>query len=194
MAKIAGSVGLAMAFAWIAVLFVARNDSGRVQREDEAQVLASFHSRVQQYAELHRSLEGPVPTLSRSDDYAETKAAIAALGATLRTARKSARQGDIFTPDIESWFRSKIAECLEGCNTDDLLATLNEENPPGLVLTPQVNAQWPDEASLGPMPPALLAALPRLPEELQYRFMNRDLVLWDVHANLVVDFITKAMP
>jgi hypothetical protein len=44
------------------------------------------------------------------------------------------------------------------------------------------------------MPPKLLAGLPPLPDELQYRFMNRDLVLWDVHANVVVDLIKRAMP
>jgi hypothetical protein len=39
----------------------------------------------------------------------------------------------------------------------------------------------------------LLAVLPPLPDELQYRFMSHDLILWDVHANLIVDFITGAL-
>jgi hypothetical protein len=39
----------------------------------------------------------------------------------------------------------------------------------------------------------MLCSLPQLPEELQFRFMNRDLILWDVHANLIVDFIRKVL-
>jgi hypothetical protein len=38
-----------------------------------------------------------------------------------------------------------------------------------------------------------LAALPKLPKELEYRFLGRDLVLWDLHAGLIVDFIPRAL-
>jgi hypothetical protein len=133
----------------------------------------------------------PVPD---RENWAEVKAAIEALGVKIRAARQNARQGDLFAPHIERWFRRTIAERLKDCDIDELLKTLNEENPENLVLIPQVNGEWPEEASLGPMPPKLLAGLPELPEELQYRFMNRDFVLWDAHANIIVDFITQAMP
>jgi hypothetical protein len=43
------------------------------------------------------------------------------------------------------------------------------------------------------MPPCLLAALPPLPEELGYRFLAGDLVLVDLHARLIVDFIPRAL-
>jgi len=36
-------------------------------------------------------------------------------------------------------------------------------------------------------------ALPRLPPELQYRIAGRSLVLWDHHANLIVDFLPRAL-
>jgi hypothetical protein len=42
--------------------------------------------------------------------------------------------------------------------------------------------------------PALLAVLPALPEELEYRFIGRDLVLVDVHADLIVDVLKDALP
>jgi hypothetical protein len=35
---------------------------------------------------------------------------------------------------------------------------------------------------------------PALPPELAYRFVGRDLVLVDVHANLVVDILDLALP
>jgi hypothetical protein len=56
-----------------------------------------------------------------------------------------------------------------------------------------VNGRWPGEA-LPTMPPRLLAKLPVLPSGLQYRFVNRDLVLWDSQADLVIDIIPDAIP
>jgi hypothetical protein len=44
------------------------------------------------------------------------------------------------------------------------------------------------------MPPTMFMALPELPDELQYRFVGRDLVLIDLHANLVVDVLREALP
>ena len=43
------------------------------------------------------------------------------------------------------------------------------------------------------MPPNLLAALPDLPEDLEYRIVNRDLILHDIDANIVVDVIDNAV-
>jgi hypothetical protein len=159
----------------------------------DADVLADFQARVQGYAELHQCLEDSIPAAA-SKDWPAVYGAIQTLGAKIREARRNARQGDVFTPQIQRVFRQTIRECLKGCNINDLLASLNEENPEGLVLVPRVNGEWPEDASYGPMPPHLLAALPLLPDELQYRFMNRDLVVLDVHANVIVDFMTNAMP
>jgi hypothetical protein len=51
----------------------------------------------------------------------------------------------------------------------------------------------PEGVPLSFMPPRLLASLPPLPPEVQYRFIGRSLVLWDVHANLIVDFLPGAL-
>jgi len=188
------SAGLAVALAQVGLLGPALDNRLESEADSDAQALADFQSRVQRYVALHRELEGSVPTVAISDDWTTVKAAIEALATKIREARKDAKRGDIFAPEIERWFRRTLAECLQGGNTEALLATLNEENPRGMVLTPRINGRWPEEASIGPMPPHLLASLPQLPDELQYRFMNRDLILWDAHANVIVDFIKKAMP
>jgi hypothetical protein len=44
------------------------------------------------------------------------------------------------------------------------------------------------------MPPDLLARLPRLPRGLEYRFVNHDLVLRDIDANLIIDVVPEAIP
>jgi hypothetical protein len=41
--------------------------------------------------------------------------------------------------------------------------------------------------------PCVINALPPLRGELQYRIVGRDLVLVDVHANLVVDILREAL-
>lgn len=58
---------------------------------------------------------------------------------------------------------------------------------------PGVNASYPDGGALTTMPPELLQLLPALPAGLEYRFMDRDLILWDPHANLIVDYIPDAL-
>jgi hypothetical protein len=186
--------GLAIGLAHVGAIRSSARSPLHNQPAPDAQVVADFHVRAQRYVELHRTLEGPVPTVAISEDWTEVRTAIDALAARIRAARRDARRGDIFAPDIERWFRGRVAEYLEGCDAAELLATLNEENPEGLIFAPRVNGRWPDEASLGPMPPRLLAGLPPLPIELQYRFMNRDLILWDAHANIIVDYVKKAMP
>jgi hypothetical protein len=161
---------------------------------DQARAAAEFESRVNAYVSLHRRLEGTVPTIAVSDDYAQVKAAIEALGTKLRAMRQDARRGDVFTPEVECWFRQMIDTSLKGCDINALRASLNEENPPSVKFTLTINGRWPKGASLGPMPPRLLADLPSLPDDLEYRFLDRDLVLWDAHANLVVDFIRGVVP
>jgi hypothetical protein len=161
---------------------------------DQTRLAAEFESRVKAYVSLHRRLEGTVPTVAVSDDYGEVIAAIDALGTKIRAQRTDARRGDVFTPDVECWFRQMIDTSLQGCDLKALRDAINEENPPNVSFALTINGRWPQGASLGPMPPRLLADLPELPDDLQYRFLDRDLVLWDAHANLVVDFIRHVLP
>jgi len=52
--------------------------------------------------------------------------------------------------------------------------------------------EWPEGVPFDFVPPQLLRSLPALPPELQYRIIGRSLVLWDHHANLIVDFLPGA--
>ena len=44
------------------------------------------------------------------------------------------------------------------------------------------------------VPPQVLQTLPKLTEDLEYRFIGDALILLDVHAHVIVDFIEDAMP
>ena len=53
---------------------------------------------------------------------------------------------------------------------------------------------YPDGTPLSAVPPGLLRKLPVLPPELDYRFVGRDLILRDVDANIIVDYVLEAAP
>ena len=57
-----------------------------------------------------------------------------------------------------------------------------------------MNDIYPAEIPLTAMPPALLQKLPPLPKEMAYQIVGRDLTLKDTKAELIVDFIPKALP
>jgi len=44
------------------------------------------------------------------------------------------------------------------------------------------------------MPLEVLQTLPKLSEDIEYRFIGRHLILLDAHAHIVADFILDAIP
>jgi hypothetical protein len=66
-----------------------------------------------------------------------------------------------------------------------------QENPGKVPL--RVNGRYPDGVPLTTMPPPILGALPKLPEHIEYRFIGHRLLLLDVHAQLIVDYMDEAL-
>jgi hypothetical protein len=73
------------------------------------------------------------------------------------------------------------------CGPLAVLSVLLAEIPPGLQL--KVNQPYPTSIPLVTAPPRLLARLPMIPEELEYRPIDRRLLLRDRDANLIVDVL-----
>jgi hypothetical protein len=154
--------------------------------------LALFHQRVDAYVALHRRLEACFPPLRPTKNPNEIAAARQLLALAIRQARANAQQGAIFTPGVADVFRGVINETYAGRDLTAMLAELPEEYPPAPACTwPVVNQPYPPAAS-HEVPSLLLQALPPLPDDLEYRILDRHLVLWDGHANLIVDFIPYA--
>jgi hypothetical protein len=158
---------------------------------DDLAATAVFQKRVNDYVTMHRILEGPLPTLEVSTDMRKVQAAMDALAVRIQAARKDVRQGDIFTEAVAPMFHRRIASCLVRADLEAILADqrYGEQGQP----VPRVNAVWPVRVPFDIVPPQLLAALPRLPPELQYRIIGSSLVLWDHHANLIVDILPGAL-
>jgi hypothetical protein len=60
-------------------------------------------------------------------------------------------------------------------------------------MTPRVNEVYPRALPLPTFPPMLLAALPVLPDGLEYRFMGDALIVMDADANLIVDILPHVL-
>jgi hypothetical protein len=158
----------------------------------DAQILADFKARVEQYAKLRDGLDTGRAQLKKTDDPAVIAQAEKALGERIRAARAGAKHGDIFTPEVEAKFRKLMNPQLKGSEGAENKATIKEENPGKLPL--KVNAVYPKQEVLTTVPPDILKALPVLPEDLEYRFVGKHMILRDARANLIVDYMLNAIP
>ena len=180
-----------VAAAVIATPFVAGSVSTGATSEGARQ---HFQRSLEGYLVLRREATRSIPALRVTSDAREIVETIEALAAAIRTARPAAKPGDLFTPDVATLFRNLISDSLRKnrISVADLIAELNDEVPPGTPW-PAVNRRFPWGRGAA-MPPCLLATLPELPPVLQYRLVDRDLVLLDVDADLVVDLLFDALP
>jgi hypothetical protein len=159
----------------------------------DAQVLQEFKHGIDKYMELHKRLEKKAPPLKTTPDPAKIKASQEALAALIRAERTGAKQGEIFTPAIASVFRRLMYPEVKGPDGAETKKAIKDDSPPPGQVPLKVNTKYPDDAPLPTVPPNLLANLPQLPEDLEYRIVGRSLILRDVHANLIVDFVPKAI-
>jgi hypothetical protein len=157
----------------------------------DAQLQLEFKQRIDDYMKLHERLEKQSPPLKKTDEPAQIQASQDGLAGALRAARSNAKQGDIFTPAIAQLFRRLMYPEVHGTDGAQTKKIMKEDAPAAISL--KVNARYPDTAPLPTVPPNLLANLPQLPKDLEYRVVNNALILRDVHANLIVDFIPKAI-
>lgn len=104
----------------------------------------------------------------------------------LREARASARVGDLFGAEIAAAIRTRIASALraQGCTGPTIGSGKDRA-------VPRFNQAT---SSAIPLPPCVAGALPRLPEELEYRSVGATLLLVDAHVSLVVDILEDAFP
>jgi hypothetical protein len=158
----------------------------------DAKAVADFQARLKVYADLHNTLEKTLPALPKETNPTVIDKHERALEALLKEHRKTAKRGDIFGPEMEALIRRTLTQIFRGAEGAKLKSTIMDENPSVLKLA--VNARYPDEIPLSTMPPQVLAMLPKLPEELEYRFIGHRLILLDLHSHTVADYIENVLP
>jgi hypothetical protein len=158
----------------------------------DAQALATMNDRIKDYIALHQKLERTLPAVPKEATPEQIDQNQRALEKLVQTNRATAKPGDIFTPRAQPVIKRLLATVFGGPDGKQLKASIMDENPVGITLA--VNARYPDIVPLSTVPPEVLQTLPKLPEELQYRFVGNRLIILDAHAHVVADFIEDALP
>ena len=114
-----------------------------------------------------------------------------ALANGIRTSRRDAQSGDVLCPSLAPALVQAVRADLARRPFPERQAILFSVPR---VLQVRVNDSYPASSPLVTVSPLLLTRFLVLPPELQYRFLDRALILLDVDANLIVDFIPRALP
>jgi hypothetical protein len=163
--------------------------------EAESQALATMNEKVRDYVALHRKLEASLPKVPDQATPEQIDSNQRALEKLVRSARAHARPGDIFTPEARPVIRRLLATVFAGAQGRQLKASIMDENVIDPVeLKVGVNSRYPDSVPLASIPPEVLQTLPKLTEDLEYRFIGDWLILLDTHAHVVADYIEDVLP
>ena len=156
----------------------------------QAAALKDFGDRVRAYVALHDRVARGIPPVSGAPSADAVTHHRDALAAGLREARPAAHEGDLFTPEVASQVRALVRRDLRARDLRDALAAVEEV----AFQRVWVNMSWPQDAARPTIPPRLLTSLYPLPQDLEYRLLDRHLVLLDVDAELVVDLVRNVLP
>ena len=164
--------------------------------------IKDYNDRVQHYWDLHKKIEGALPAMDKKKKEPDPAVVIERerkLAAGIRAARTNAAEGDIFTPAAQKILIAAIKQALSSSSRGStargmILGEGNPKNPESPArVDMRVNAKYPSNAPLSTVPPSVLLKLPKLPQGLEYRFVGKDLILYDSQANLIVDILRKAI-
>ena len=166
--------------------------AGKAPVNADAAALKDFTDRVAKYVSLHEEAVKTAPPQKQTTEPAEILNAQKALAAAIRAKRADAKPGDIFTPEIRAQFRRLLSPTVKGEDGQDAKAILKDDAPVNVPL--KVNSDYPEGKTLPTVPAKVLLNLPTLPKTLEYRFVDKHLILRDTPANIIVDYIPNALP
>jgi hypothetical protein len=155
------------------------------------EIQADFQKRVDAYVVAHKQLEAKLPPLPKGATPAQVDRDQRAIGELVVQARSDAKPGDFFTPGMQIFVKALLADVFKGPLGRAAREDVYDEKHPVRAV---INKRYPDEVPLSTMPPRVLASLPKLPDELEYRIVYNDLILMDVHAHIILDYVLDAMP
>ena len=152
----------------------------------------TFENEVREYVKLRDKVRAQAPKLSKDATPEQINAYREALENSMRAARKNARRGDLFKPQVADYIRRTLKTEFQGKDRKDIRDIVFETELQGVVL--RVNYPYAQSAELSEMPATLLSKLPQLPKEVRYRFVGRNLLLVDRESNVIIDYMPEALP
>lgn len=160
--------------------------------EADARALATMNDRLKEYVELHKKIEETLPKVPKEATPQQIDQNQRLFEQRLRDARKGSKQGDIFTAEARPVIKRLLATVFGGPEGKQLKASIMDENPVGISIG--VNSRYPDAVPISTVPPDVLQTLPKLAEDMEYRFVGDNLILLDAHAHIIADYISDAIP
>jgi hypothetical protein len=170
-----------------AFLFAAGGSSARAAEPDD------FAHRCAAYQDLRAKAAKGLPKRPKDSTPEQMKGYGDLLRSRLIELRADAKPGDVLTPavfEVIAAVRSETAGKQGKVARDTVLGEGNPDKE-GIRVPLKINARY--DAPLSTVPPDLLARLPELPENLQFRFVGKNLILYDSEAEMVVDYISGAV-
>lgn len=163
--------------------------------DTERQSLDDFSKRVKAYV----ALRDAGPKMKQTTDISQLHEQRKDLKRAIRAQRAAAKQGDIFTPPAAALFEKLLAQTFAGPDGPAIRASLQHAEPLNRKEGSRkikVNGGFPNQLGepLQSSPAKLLANLPALPKDIEYRLVGRTLVLRDAQSNLIIDFLPDAVP
>lgn len=156
------------------------------QEPSDAAAVAIFTSRIEEYARLRGRLEEPLPVLDEKRGARQAMLTRRYLASAIRAARSRVTLGTMFAAPVDRLFRDLISDRLADVDVEGL-SGWDEDLGVDIVVHESVPA-W----SLLELPALLREPLPGVPPGIEYRMVNGALVLWDAHAEIVIDALPAA--
>lgn len=148
----------------------------------DAETLAAFNKRAQDYAALREHLERGLPPLRITADADEIESFEHRLAHRIRDARSSKR-GQLFVPPMEGQLKRMLELRVDAAT----IAAIMDDGPAEFDV--DINETYSKRRPLATMPPNILLRLPDLPRDMEYRFVGRHLIIRDMRANIIIDEI-----
>lgn len=155
-----------------------------------------FDARLKAYVELKRNVTKGLAEPPANSDPKLIEQRRTAAAQAISDARAGAKPGNLFTPAASAQIRRIIRSEMKGSDGKSAKDAAKTGNPvaEGTPFTPKVNAPYPASAPISMVPPTLLMRLPQLPQDIEYRFVGKTLILFDADARLILDLLPNAQP
>jgi hypothetical protein len=174
-----------------AILWAADTQGGTGGAQDAA-AISQFDAAIAKYLAVRRRLLEEVPGPTAGSSAPKLTQASDALAAAIQRSRPKARPGDLFVAPVAAVIKRRVVDAVQREQLGPVLAGIDDEE--GGPKSPSIHMRFPVATPMATMPPSLLAVLPVLPKELEYRIIGNFLILRDVEAALIVDVIPAAVP
>ena len=151
-----------------------------------------FEQRVKNYVKLRNRVKATLPKLSKDATPEQIETYRDKFEAGVRAARTGAKRHDIFNTEGSDYIRRTLKTNFQGKDRIELRDVVFDGETPTIKV--RVNYPYPEPAAFTEMPATVLLNLPQLPPEVKYRFVGRNLLLVDRDNNLILDYMTNALP